>query len=41
VTVSRPVLFGMRNVSDKSCTENQNKHFMFGNSFPNIVPFLR
>jgi hypothetical protein len=23
----------MRNVSDKSCGENQNKHFMFNNFF--------
>jgi hypothetical protein len=23
----------MRNVADKSCTENQNKHFMFINFF--------
>ena len=23
----------MRNVSDKSCLENQNKHFVFGNFF--------
>ena len=23
----------MRNVSDKSCTENQNTHFMFSNFF--------
>jgi len=31
----------MRNVSDKSCIENQNTHFMFGNCFPKIVPFMR
>jgi hypothetical protein len=24
----------MRNVSDKSCRENQNTHFMFNNFFP-------
>jgi hypothetical protein len=24
----------MRNVSDKSCTENQNTHFVFNNLFP-------
>jgi len=24
----------MRNVSDKSCIENQNTHFMFSNTFP-------
>jgi hypothetical protein len=26
---SRSVLFGMRNVSDKSGRENQNTHFMY------------
>jgi len=31
----------MRNVSDKSCTEYQNTHFMFSNLFPKIVPFMR
>jgi hypothetical protein len=30
---SRPVLFRMRNVSDKSCIENQNTHFVFSNFF--------
>ena len=30
---SRSILPRMRNVSDKCCTENQNKHFMFTN-FP-------
>ena len=29
----------MRNVSDKSCRENQNTHFMFNNLFTKIVPF--
>ena len=27
------ILLRMRNVSDKSCRENQNTHFMFSNSF--------
>jgi len=31
----------MRNVSDKSCRENQNKHFMFNNFLSKIVPFMR
>jgi len=31
----------MRNVSDKSCKENQNTHFVFSNFFPKIVPFMR
>jgi len=30
---SRSVLIRMRNVSDKSCRENQNTHFMFSNYF--------
>jgi hypothetical protein len=30
----------MRNVSDKSCRENQNTHFIFSNSFTKIVPFV-
>jgi len=28
----------MRNVSDKSCRENQNTHLMFSDAFPIIVP---
>jgi len=32
----------MRNVSDKSCTGNQNTLFVFRNFFfPNMVPFMR
>jgi len=31
--ISRSVLPRMRNVSDKSCTENQNTHFVFSNIF--------
>ena len=27
-------LFGMRNVSDKTYTKNQNVYFMFNNFFP-------
>ena len=26
---SRPILLRMKNVLDKSCRENQNKHFIF------------
>jgi hypothetical protein len=33
ILVSRSVLLGMRNVSDKSCRENQNAHFVFNNFF--------
>ena len=25
---------------DKSCTENQNTHFIFSNFFPNVVAFM-
>jgi len=40
--ISRSVLLRMRNVSDKSCTENQNTHFVFSNIFfSKIVPFMR
>ena len=39
--ISRSGLLRMRNVSDKSCTENQNTHFVFSNFFPKIVPFMR
>jgi hypothetical protein len=31
--ISRSVLLRMRNVSDKSCRENQNTHFVFGDFF--------
>ena len=31
--ILRSVLLRMRNVSDKSCTENQNTHFVFSNFF--------
>jgi hypothetical protein len=42
MTISRSVLLRMRNVSDKSCRENQNTHFVFSNFFfPKIVPFMR
>jgi len=32
IVVSRHIL-RIRNVSDESCTENQNTHFMFSNFF--------
>jgi len=35
------VLLKMRNVSDKSCTEKQNTHFLFNKGFLKIVPFMR
>jgi hypothetical protein len=31
----------MRNVSDKSCRETQDTHFMFVTFFPKFVPFMR
>ena len=31
--ISHLIHFRMRNVSDKSCTENQKMHFMFNNFF--------
>jgi len=37
--ISCPVVFRMRNVSDKSCRGTQNTHFMF--TFSKIVPFMR
>jgi len=30
----------MRNISDKGCRENQDTHFVFGNLFSKIVPFV-
>ena len=33
--ISHSVLLGMNNLSDKSCRENQNTHFMFHISFFN------
>jgi len=31
----------MRNVSDKSCRENQNTQFVFSNLFSKLVLFMR
>jgi hypothetical protein len=41
IIISRSVVLRVRNVSDGSCREIQNTHFMFNNLFPKIVPFLR
>jgi hypothetical protein len=38
---SKSVLLKMRNVSDKSCRENQNTNLMFNNTFSKIIPFMR
>ena len=35
--ISRSVLIKMKNVSDKSCSENQNTHFMSNNFFNRVV----
>ena len=40
--ISGTFLLIMRNVSGKSCRENQNTQFMFNNFFfPKILPFMR
>jgi hypothetical protein len=39
--ISRSFLRTMRSVSDKSCRENQNTHFVFRNYFRKTVPFMR
>jgi hypothetical protein len=30
-----------KNTLDESCTENRNTHFIFHNSLPKILPFMR
>jgi len=39
--ISRSFLLRMRTVSDKSCRENLNTHFVFNNVLSKIVPFMR
>jgi len=39
--ISRSVLLRMRYVSDKSCREIQNTHFVSTNFVYKIVPFMR
>ena len=39
--IYRSILFGMKNVLNKFCTENQNTYFMFNNFFAKIVPIIR
>ena len=41
MTISRWTLIRMRNILDKICRQNQNKHFAFNNFFPKMVPFMR
>ena len=38
--ISRSILI-KRNISDESCRENQNTHFMFNKFFLKIVPFMK
>jgi hypothetical protein len=41
MAIYRPVLLGMRNVSDITCGENQNTHFMSNNFFsPQTMLFI-
>jgi len=39
--ISGSILVGMRNVSDKSCTVNENTHVMFKNFFKETLLFMR
>jgi len=39
--ISRLNILRTRNVSDKSCTENQYTHFMFDNLVLIVEPFMR
>jgi len=39
--ISRWILLRTRNVSDRSCRENQSTHFVCSNFYPKIVPFMR
>jgi hypothetical protein len=41
LVISLSVLLIMINVSDKSCVENQNTHFMFNNSFSKTVLLMK
>jgi len=35
------MLLRKKNVSNKRCRDNDNKHFKFSKVFPKIVPFMR
>jgi hypothetical protein len=41
LTIPCSFLLRMRNVSDKSCRENQNTHFVFSNFYSKIMLFMR
>ena len=38
ILISRWIILKMKNVSNKSCRENQNTRFTFSNFFPKFVP---
>jgi len=40
IVICRRILLRMRNISDKSCKENQNTLFVFSNFFPKIVTLI-
>ena len=39
LAIFRSFLLRMRNVSDKSCKENKNTHFMLCNFFENLTAY--
>jgi hypothetical protein len=41
MTTSRWILLRMKNLSDKTCRDNKDTHFMFSNVFTKIVSFMR
>jgi hypothetical protein len=41
LTPPHSIFLRMKNILDKRCRENQNKHVMLPNSFTKIVPFVR
>jgi hypothetical protein len=41
MTIPRLSFLRMRNLSDKSCTENQNTHFMFNTFFPKMLSSMK
>jgi hypothetical protein len=41
LVMPRSVLLRIRDISDKGCRGNQNRHFMLNNFLPKFVPFMR
>jgi hypothetical protein len=41
LTISLLIIYKIRNVLGKSCRENESTHFILGNFFPKIAPFMR